>query len=94
MIEKLVDVRTEVGETLIKSTQLIPQSFMDNIKSIRDNSISTPTGDLHHVARIPTITIDKWYSEGFDYMKEPIQDVLERLRKENLDGFIATNRRI
>lgn len=94
LIEKKVAVIDQAGETAIKSTQFIPQSFMDEIKSIRDNSISTPMGEMHLAAVIPTATIDRWYSEGFDYMREPIAKVLDRLRKEHLDGFIATNRRI
>ena len=79
---------------LIKSEQTITSEFLDNLADMRFDSISTPAGDFHCVASIPTAVVDRWYREGFDIMREPIRDIMNRLRKESLDKFIATNKRI
>jgi methyl coenzyme M reductase alpha subunit len=89
------DLIESVGDRAIKRTQLIPQSFIDDIKRERADSITTPAGDtLYRVARIPTVVIDKWYREGFDYQRASAREILAKLAKDQLDAFIATKKRI
>jgi len=96
LFDKLVDFRDGMhGEGLIiKHTQEIPEEHLDQLRIQKANSISTPMGELHRVCSIPTNLVEQWQREGFDVMKEPVQEVLKRLRKAQLDDFITTNRRI
>lgn len=79
---------------IFKSSQVIPDSYLDSLKAERLDSISTPSGEFHRVASIPVAIADKWAREGFDIMREPITEILKRLRKEELDAFITTNKRV
>lgn len=48
------------------------------------------------VASIPVVVAEKWRSEGFD-ITDPntdVKEVLRRLRAENLDAFITTDKAI
>jgi hypothetical protein len=91
--EKLVSFENAPGEKLvIKSEQYIPDEFISALRREREDSLHTPAGEFHRVASIPTAWVDKWYREGFDITKEPIQETLKRLRKEQIDAFITSNK--
>jgi hypothetical protein len=93
LIDKLVSFDTAPGgELIIKHEQDIPDEFISDIRKERMDSLHTPAGEFHRVARIPTAVVDKWYAEGFDIHREPVTEILKRLRKEQLDGFIASNK--
>ena len=94
LINPVNDLVENVGELAIKRQQFIPQSFMDDIREQRENSLSQPCGDMMHVARIPVAVIDKWDREGFDYNRAPIEDILRKLQLDQLEGFIATKKRV
>lgn len=94
----LIDSVTDIGQNadglFIKKQQFIPQSFMDDIRREKDDSLNTKCGEMYRVARIPVAVIDKWDREGFDYNRVPIRDILNKLAKEQLDAFITTKKRI
>ena len=46
------------------------------------------------VASIPAVVYDQWKREGFDALKEPPKAILKRLKQQNLDAFITTNKRV
>ena len=76
--------------------QYISPRFLDDLKDSRNQSKAKPEGDFMHVASIPVIFVEKWKREGFDIMKGdiPIQDIIKKLKAENLDGFMATEKSI
>ncbi len=80
------------GELVIKSTQHIPDEHLSALRREREDSISTPAGEFHRVASVPTALVDKWKAEGFDIFREPAEEILKRLRKEQFDGFITSNK--
>lgn len=84
------------GDLLINRTQEIPGEFLDHLQLMRANSIQTPMGEMHCACVVPTTVIEQWKREGFDAMDPSvsIEDVMRRLRKQELDNFIATQRRI
>jgi hypothetical protein len=93
LIEKLVDFDTAPGgDLIIKQSQWVPDEFLSDLRRERDDSLSTPAGEMHRVCSIPTGVVDKWMQQGFDVHREPISEILKRLRKEQLDGFITTNK--
>lgn len=80
----------------IKRQQFVPDSFLEEIRADRENSLSTPAGTLYRVASIPTWVIDKWHHEGFDYNHAPASEILRKLRLDVAEGeqFIRTKKRI
>lgn len=94
LIDPVTDLVDNVDGLAIKRQQIIPQSFLDDIRREREDSVHTPAGEMYRVARIPTAVIDKWDREGFDYNRAPVRDILAKLRKEHLDAFISTKKRI
>lgn len=51
-------------------------------------------GDMERCASIPTAVVEKWMREGFDVFTAPAREIIARLRRENLEAFITTNKRI
>lgn len=93
VIEKLVSFHNDPGGALvIKNTQEIPDEFLTDLRNERLDSLHTPAGDMHRVCSIPTVLADEWKRQGFDIMVEPIPEILKRLRKFHLDGFITSNK--
>lgn len=78
----------------IIQSQDIPTSFLDDIRMSREASTSSLSGDTMSVARIPVIVHEKWLREGFDLMKEPAHAIVARLKQENLDGFLTSNKKV
>jgi hypothetical protein len=91
--EKLVSYENAPGgELVIKEQQYVPDEYISTLRKEREDSLHTPAGEFHRVASIPTAWVDKWKREGFDIMKEPIVEILKRLRKEEFDAFITSNK--
>tara|TARA_R110002020_G_scaffold181450_1_gene376419 strand:+ start:9931 stop:10248 length:318 start_codon:yes stop_codon:yes gene_type:complete len=78
----------------LENQQHIPQSYIDGLKSDKWDSRSTRAGDYMRVASIPAVVYDQWKREGFDALKEPPKEILKRLRQQNLDSFITTNKQV
>lgn len=90
------DFSEEAGNLVRTDSQHISQSFLDDLKYKRDISTSQREGEFQHVASIPTIFVEKWKKEGFDIMdgKVPLKEIIKKLKSENLDGFMATEKSI
>lgn len=81
---------------VIKKEQSIPQSFLDRLKTARDDSANNKMGDYHRVASIPTVVVEKWMREGFNIWDKNVtaKEIVARLKLEHLDGFLTTTKRI
>lgn len=81
---------------VVKKEQHIPQSFLDRLKTERDDSANNRMGDYHKVASIPTVVAEKWMREGFNIFDKNVKasEVVARLKLENLDAFLTTTKRI
>ncbi len=90
------DFSEEAGNLVRTDSQHISQSFLDDLKYKRNMSTSQREGEFQHVASIPTIFVEKWKKEGFDIMdgKVPLKEIIKKLKSENLDGFMATEKSI
>jgi len=83
------------GSSVIqKSSQIISQSFMDDLKDSRNQTSNKPSGEFMRVASIPTTVVEKWLREGFNVWEQSGTEIVKRLRNESLDGFLATDKRI
>lgn len=78
----------------VREDQHIPQSFLDDLKNAREDSVREKAREFHHVASIPVAVVNKWMREGFDIYEATIPEIMTRLRAEHLDAFIATKKRI
>lgn len=94
IFEKQVAFKDNADGLLIKHEQVLPDEFFTELRDEKAESLHTPAGDFHHVASIPEVLADEWRAQGFDVFREPIAESLKRLRKHDLDAFIATNKRI
>lgn len=92
------DFVEEDDETLTrKHTQHIPQWYLDSLKKERDASRGQREGDFMRVASIPTVVVEKWQRDGFDIMADRNitgAEIVARLKAENLDGFLTTDKSI
>lgn len=92
------DIKTDFiqqGKDVIrKNTQHIPDHFLRTLKAERDASMSQREGEFMKVASIPVAVIDKWKREGFDIYQVNGKEILKKLKEEDLDAFITTNKSI
>ena len=80
-----------------KQTQEIPQWHLDNLKAEREAASGKREGEFMKIASIPTVIIEKWMREGFDVIGDKNitgRDIVRRLRAENLDAFLTTEKNI
>lgn len=83
------------GDDVIrKHTQTISQSFLDDLKDSRNASTEQREGDFMRVASIPTVVVEQWLREGFNIWEATGPEIVKRLKDQNLDGFMATDKRI
>lgn len=77
----------------VRKDQIITDAFLDGLKEDRMAS-KARAGDFHKVASIPVVVVEKWLREGFDIYRESASAILKKLRDEDLQAFIATEKRI
>ena len=80
-----------------KHTQSIPTWHLDKLKEQRNASSQQREGDFMRVASIPTVVVEKWMREGFDILSDKNitgADIVKRLKAENLDAFLTTDKSI
>lgn len=80
-----------------KHTQEIPQWHLDKLKEQRNASTQQREGEFMRVASIPTVVVEKWMREGFDILSDKNitgADIVKRLKAENLDAFLTTDKSI
>ena len=77
-----------------KHTQSISQSFLDDLKDSRNSSKDQNEGEFMKVASIPVIVVEQWMREGFNIYEATGQEIVKRLKDQNLDGFMATEKSI
>lgn len=92
------DIQTDFlqdGDNVIrKNTQHIPDEYLRSLRTERENSLSKREGEYMRVASIPVAVVEKWKREGFDIYQVGGKEILKKLREENLDAFITTNKSI
>jgi len=89
---------TEDDDSIVrKHTQHIPQWHLDDLKEQRNRSTEQREGEFMRVASIPTAVVEKWMREGFDILSDRNitgADIVKRLKAENLDAFLTTDKSI
>ena len=77
-----------------KHTQHISQAFLDDLKDSRNASKDQNEGDYMRVAAIPVGVVEQWPREGFNIYEATPVEIVKRLKDQNLDFFLATEKSI
>ena len=90
------DYGCDVDGVFRKHTQHLSDDFMNRIKEQRDASKSKREGEFMSVAQVPTIVVEKWMREGFDIFsgEHSAADIVKRLKAENLEAFLTTEKNV
>ena len=86
----------DVGGVFRKHTQAISDDFLTGLKDQRNASKDQREGEFMRVASIPVVVVEKWMREGFDIMsgKHTAAEIVKRLKQENLDAFLTTEKSV
>jgi hypothetical protein len=87
-----VDFKENSDGLVIKKTQDIPDWWLQSLKDERSESKNRRTNEYHRAASIPAALHELWLSQGYDCTKEPIRTTLAKLKAENLDAFITSDK--
>lgn len=88
------DFLEQGGDLVMKNTQHITQAFLDDLKDARNESTSKKEGEFMRAASIPVAVVEQWTREGFNIYEATGKEIIKRLRDQNLDYFLATDKRI
>lgn len=95
---KFEDFNWDIGEHVdglfVKKDQHISDEFLARNRDARFESSHNRAREYHHMASIPVVVVEKWLKEGFDIYKEPAKAIIKRLRQENLEYFLTSNKSI
>ncbi len=100
MDTNLIGINTDYGcdvdGVFRKHTQDISSQFLDSLKEQRNASLDQREGEFMRVASIPVVVVEKWMREGFDIMsgKHTAAEIVKRLKQENLDAFLTTEKSV
>lgn len=93
----LEDFDWKIGEHVdglfVKKGQHISDDFLTRNRDLRFDS-KKRAGDFHHLASIPVVVVEKWLKEGFDIYREPAKAIVKRLKQENLEAFLTSNKSV
>lgn len=94
----LIDTETALGENVDglyrEHTQVIPDDFLDNLKSERHAKEHMRAGEHDRVASIPTFVVELWMRQGYDFTRMSAREIVAKLRADDLHAFIATPKRV
>lgn len=85
---------SESRKLIVKRSQEIPDSFLNDLKDRKYEASSRPTGNWHRVASIPTVVVEKWRREGFDIHNASAREIVRKLSAEDLGAFITTTKAV
>ena len=98
MSQRLLTSRTDIGFNVdgmyLKTSQEIPDDFLDTLQSERHAKTAVRAGEYDRVCSVPTFVVDLWMRQGFDYYKESARAVVRRLREQGLEAFITTPKNV
>jgi hypothetical protein len=78
----------------IHREQTISDEFLDHLDSERLAASTVRAQDNLKVASVPVSVVEIWLRQGFDIYSAKPRDIVARLRKDGLDAFVTTNKKI
>lgn len=80
--------------TFIRFDQPITDEFLDELKSERLAKAHLRAADFDRVASVPTAVVELWLRQGIDFWRMSAREIVTKLRKDNLDAFVSTPKRV
>ncbi len=75
------------------NTQLIDEDFLTGIREEQAARRNMRSGDWAKAVQVPTFVIDLWRKrDGLDFLTMSVKEVCQKLRRENLEAFIVTEK--
>lgn len=91
----LHDADWDIGENAdglyVKKQQHISDEFLTATRDARFDS-KERAGEYHRFASIPVVVVEQWLKQGFDVYKESPKAIIKRLKQENLEAFLTSNK--
>ena len=91
----LHDVEWDIGQNVdglfVKKDQIISDEFLTANRDARFESTERAK-EYHRFASIPVVVVEQWLKQGFDVYKESPKAIVKRLRAENLEAFLTSNK--
>jgi hypothetical protein len=98
MQPQLLDNEFAFGENadglFVKHEQEIPDDFLTMLKDERSAHDHLRHSELNRVASVPTSVIEIWMKQGLDPFRMTPREVVARLKRDGLDAFLATSKRV
>lgn len=85
------DIGVNTDGLFVKKDQYISDEFLTANRDARFES-KERAREYHRFASIPVVVVEQWLKEGFDVYKESPKAILKRLREQNLEAFITSNK--
>ena len=93
-----MDLDFECGIATFKRSQNIPDEFLENLRHVRADKASQffKSQETMLVCSIPGALIEHWMAEGFNIHDKNVdaKAVTDRLKRDNLTAFLATDKRL
>ena len=98
MADQLIDAETEFGANceglFTHTTQIIPDDFIDTLKSERHAKAAVRAAEFERVASVPTFVVELWMKQGLDFYNMSAREIVAKLNADDLGAFIATPKRV
>ncbi len=97
---QFLDVNTTLdlrdGNLIVGHHQTIDPVFLSALADERQAAASVREGEFMKVASIPAAIVDHWAAQGFNIFDQNVsaEDILKRLRAEDMGAFLATSKMI
>lgn len=85
------DIGEHVDGLFVKKEQYIPDEFLTANRDARFES-KERAREFHRFASVPVVVVEKWLKEGFDIYKESPKAIIKKLKQENLESFLTSNK--
>ena len=89
------DVDWNIGQNVdglfVQKGQEISDEFLTANRDARFES-KERAKEYHRFASIPVVVVEQWLKQGFDVYKESPKAIVKRLRQENLEAFLTSNK--
>lgn len=82
------------GSLVILRQQELSDDFLANLRDERLASKNVREREYMKVASIPAAVFDLWQAQGFDPWNMDAREVVARLRRDNLEAFLATSKEV
>jgi len=82
------------GSLVILRQQELSDDFLANLRDERLASKNVREREYMKVASIPAAVFDLWCAQGLDPWNMEAKDIVAKLRRDNLEAFLATSKEV